>query len=60
MSATYQIFQGLHPVGDIIPYKNLYPDYVSFGTNSKTTLDIELFTEKYNNLLSFFSSLSDV
>ena len=52
-------FQGLHPVGGIIPYTNLYLDYVSFGTSSKTTLDIELFTEKYN-LLIFFSSLSDV
>ena len=39
---------------------NLHLDYVSFGTSSKTTLDIELFTEKYNNPLTFFSSLSDV
>ena len=39
---------------------NLHLDYVSFGTSSETTLDIELFTEKYNNPLTFFSSLSDV
>ena len=52
-------FQGLHPVGDMIPYTNLYLDYVSFGTSSETHTRYWIIDRnKYNYPLTFFSSLS--